>query len=71
MNPPPSNIYAVVCSLVGVVLIARPAFIFGRISQEISIAADGTGHLAEEFDLIPDATPAQRLGAVGSVIAFI
>lgn len=55
-----------VASLIGVVMIARPAFIFGRASQEMSLA-DGTGHIVEEAGMIPKATPAQRLAAVGYV----
>ena len=53
-----------VCSLIGVVLIARPAFIFGHVSQEISLA-DGTDHVAEEVDFDEAVTPSQRLVAVG------
>ncbi|KAI0072258.1 DUF6-domain-containing protein [Panus rudis PR-1116 ss-1] len=53
---------ASLCSLLGVVLIARPEFIFGR------QAADGIVHPVEGVDSdspIREVTPAQRLAAVG------
>lgn len=53
-----------VCSLVGVILIARPRSLFGKALQDITLA-DGTGSMVEETSMEPLATPSQRLGAVG------
>lgn len=51
-----------VCSLGGVVLIARPAFLFGSAAHDISVG------IGEGMVGLPEVTPAQRLGAVGWVI---
>ncbi len=57
-----------VCSLIGVVLIARPEFIFGAASHEVDIPIiDGTGHIAEDANIAMEVTPAQRVTAVGYV----
>lgn len=54
-----------VCSLFGVVLIARPASLFGRAAEADIPLSDGTGNVIE--DILPTAhvTSAQRLVAVG------
>ncbi|KAI0694045.1 EamA-like transporter family-domain-containing protein [Cytidiella melzeri] len=52
------------CSLVGVILIARPAFLFGKASQDMTLA-DGTGDAIGGTGMELIATPSQRLGAVG------
>ena len=56
--------FGLVCSLIGVILIARPTSLFGKASQE-SAMADGTFDVVEETGMAPVATPAQRLAAVG------
>ena len=62
----PNARFAVVCSLFGVILIARPEFLFGRASHETDIPlTDGTGHVVEGVDTTVLVTPAQRLTAVG------
>lgn len=57
-----------VCSLFGVILIARPASLFGRVAELPDVTlSDGTGNLVEDISLTPHVTSAQRLGAVGYV----
>lgn len=59
-------ICSTVFALVGVMLIARPEFIFGRASHETDIPlTDGTGHVMEDVDAAVGVTPAQRVVAVG------
>lgn len=57
--------FALVCSLFGVILIARPASIFGPASLE---------ELEYELDELPAdvtiVTPAQRVTAVGYVVSI-
>lgn len=61
-----SSDHSVVCSLFGVVLIARPASLFGHAADLPDIPlSDGTGNVVEDVSLTPHITPAQRLGAVG------
>jgi len=50
------------CSLLGVVLIARPEFIFGRAAHDDIFPIDAVPDVTIG---IPTVTPAQRLGAVG------
>ena len=58
------NLELTVFSLVGVVLIARPAALFGRVSELEDIPIiDGV----EGVDITPHVTPSQRLTAVGYV----
>ncbi|EKM51176.1 uncharacterized protein PHACADRAFT_213054 [Phanerochaete carnosa HHB-10118-sp] len=54
------------CSLFGVILIARPAVLFGRASpiSDISLS-DGTGNVVEDVSPAYHVMPAQRLGAIG------
>ncbi|GJE93527.1 DMT family transporter [Phanerochaete sordida] len=54
------------CSLCGVILIARPAALFGRASEIPDITlSDGTGSIVEDISPSHHVTAAQRLGAVG------
>ncbi|KIP02015.1 hypothetical protein PHLGIDRAFT_96431 [Phlebiopsis gigantea 11061_1 CR5-6] len=54
------------CSLFGVILIARPASLFGRVAELPDVTlSDGTGNLVEDISLTPHVTQAQRLVAVG------
>ncbi|OBZ73037.1 hypothetical protein A0H81_07128 [Grifola frondosa] len=52
-------------SLVGVVLIARPEFLFGRHDIMLTDAGQVVDGVSSVTDAIAAATPAQRLGAVG------
>ena len=57
-----------VCALFGVVLIARPAFLFGHVSEMADVPlSDGTGSAIEDVLPVRHVTPAQRLTAVGYV----
>ena len=52
----------VVCSLIGVVLIARPEFLFGPGHKPATSGMGGEG-----LGPVERGTPAQRLGAVGYI----
>ena len=56
----------VVCSLIGVVLIARPEFLFGPGHKSTT---SGMGE--EGLGPVERGTPAQRLGAVGCVLYML
>ncbi|KAI0919827.1 hypothetical protein AcV5_001792 [Taiwanofungus camphoratus] len=64
-----SQAVASVCSLIGVVLIARPTFLFGSASRdlvpELDLAHDST---SGNMGTVVTVTPAQRLGAVGTAM---
>lgn len=60
--------YYLVCALFGVVLIARPAFLFGHVSELADVPlSDGTGSAIEDVVPVRHVTPTQRLTAVGYV----
>lgn len=60
-------------SLIGVVLIARPTFIFG-VHSAVALPSTAAGDVDSFIgDVGPSesGTPAQRLGAVGSVLLLL
>ena len=64
LSSPDQGDMSEVCSLCGVILIARPEFLFGRAAHDslvVDVADDGVSAVAI-------VTPAQRLSAVGYVV---
>ncbi len=62
-------VHYAVLALAGVILIARPEFIFGSLAQENPTLSDGQGvdGVSGAVEYTNRATPAQRVAAVGSV----